>query len=497
MFDDYVHYDGLGLAELVAKGEVHPKEVLEAAIERAEALNPELNAIVTPLYDDARDRAQQHLSGPFAGVPFLLKDVHHALRGTPMSNGSRLHKGEISQLSAEIVRRFLDAGVVIFGKTNTPEYKLSVFTMPEAWGPTRNPWDPTYSPGGSSGGSAAAVAAGIVPMASATDEGGSIRMPASACGMFGLKPSRGRNPIGPDFSWEAEGLSTSGVITRTVRDSAAMLDATEGPEPGSPYAAPGPTGFLAALNERPRQLRVGISTAPDVFGVSMDSACVDAVRIAGVLLQDLGHHVEEVSLPYDEWEVMRAWAVLLTTHTSALVADLEARYGEARVRASLENIPLLLARIGRAMPAQEVGGSRLVARRIGAKLAAFYDDFDVLVTPTLGRAPIPLEQTGPPAAERRLLHFLVSPAAAGLFRIRSFVERVMEAQIEAAARQVLFRTVVANLTGVPAMSVPLHRTENDLPVGVQFLGRYGDEVTLLRLAAQLEQARPWRVAAGT
>jgi amidase len=322
-------------------------------------------------------------------------------------------------------------------------------------------------------------------------------MPASACGMFGLKPSRGRNPIGPDFSWEAEGLSIFGVITRTVRDSAAMLDATEGPEPGSPYVAPGPTGFVAALNEGPRQLRVGISTAPDVFGVSMDSACVDAVRIAGVLLQDLGHHVEEVSLPYDEWEVMRAWAILLATHTSAFVADLEARYGKARVRASLEDIPLLLARIGRAMPAQEVGGSRLVARRIGAKLAAFYDDFDVLVTPTLGRAPIPLEQTGPPAAERRLLRFLVSPAAAGLFRVRSFVERVLEAQIEAAARQVLFRTMVANLTGVPAMSVPLHRTENDLPVGVQFLGRYGDEVTLLRLAAQLEQARPWRVAAGT
>jgi len=176
---------------------------------------------------------------------------------------------------------------------------------------------------------------------------------------------------------------------------------------------------------------------------------------------------------------------------------LEARYGKVRVRASLEDIPLLLARIGRSMPAQEVGGSRLVARRIGAKLAAFYDDFDVLATPTLGRAPIPLEQTGPPAAERRLLRFLVSPAAAGLFRVRSFVERVLEAQIETAARQVLFRTVVANLTGVPAMSVPLHRTENDLPVGVQFLGRCGDEVTLLRLAAQLEQARPWRVAAGT
>ena len=202
---------------------------MEAAIHRAEKLNPALNAIVTPLYDlRSRQRLADDLSGPFAGVPFLLKDAHHALKGTPMSNGSRLHKGEVSQHTAEIVRRFLDAGVVVFGKTNTPEYKLSVFTMPKAWGPTRNPWDTTRSAGGSSGGSAAAVAAGIVPMASATDEGGSIRMPASACGVFGLKPSRGRNPIGPDFSWEYEGQSTSHIVSRTVRDTAAMLDATGG-----------------------------------------------------------------------------------------------------------------------------------------------------------------------------------------------------------------------------------------------------------------------------
>jgi amidase len=205
MFDEYLHYDGLGLAELIAKKEVSPKEVLEAAIFRAEKLNPELNAIVTPLYDYAHERAKQALAGPFAGVPFLLKDAHHALRGTPMSNGSRLHKGEISAFDSEIVRRFLEAGVVPFGKTNTPEYKMSAHTICEAWGATHNPWDVTCSSGGSSGGSAAAVAAGIVPMASATDEGGSIRLPASACGIFGLKPSRGRNPIGPDFGWEFGG----------------------------------------------------------------------------------------------------------------------------------------------------------------------------------------------------------------------------------------------------------------------------------------------------
>ena len=493
MFDDYVHYDGLGLAELIARGEVQPKEVLEAAILRAEKLNPALNAIVTPLYEHAHRRLREDLSGPFRGVPFLLKDAHHALQGTPMSNGSRLHKGEISEHTAEIVRRFLRAGVVVFGKTNTPEYKLSVFTMPKAWGPTRNPWDVTRSAGGSSGGSAAAVAAGIVPMASATDEGGSIRMPAAACGVFGLKPSRGRNPIGPDFSWEYEGQSTSHVISRTVRDSAAMLDATAGTEPGSPYVAPGAGGFLDGLSRDPRQLRVGIATATDVFGVPMEPPSLEAVRQTTSLLSDLGHVVEEVPLPYDEWEVLRASIILGATNTAAVVTGLEARYGPAKVRGSLEEVMLLLAAVGRSLPAEAVGSSRLLGCRVGLALSKFYERYDLLVTPTLGRVPQRLEDAEPKPAEQRLLRFMVSRAAAGLFHLPQLRERVMQAQMQAFSQQVLHRTMVANLTGVPAMSVPLHRTENGLPVGVQFIARFGDEATLLTLAAQLERARPWRV----
>ncbi len=495
MFGDYLHYDALGLAELIRKGDVHPKEVVEAAVLRAEQLNPELNAIVTPLYEQAHVRARKELRGPLAGVPFLLKDVHHALSGTPMSNGSRLHQGEISTFTAEIVRRFADAGLVVFGKTNTPEYKLSVFTVSKAWGATRNPWDATRSAGGSSGGSAAAVAAGIVPMASATDEGGSIRMPASACGVFGLKPSRGRNPVGPDFLWELEGLSTSHVVSRTVRDTAAALDITQGVEPGSPYVAPAPPreGYLKALETDLGQLRVGISTAKRVFGVEMEQGCRDAVRLTASILEDLGHVVEEVELPYDEWEVLRTVVMLMAAHTAVLVRDREADHGRARVRASLEDVTLLLARVGSSLTAEEVVTSRSTARRIGLALARFFDRYDVLVTPTLGRVPVRLEQTEPSPAERRLMRFLVSPAAAGLFRIRRAREGVMDAQLEAFSQQVLHRTMVANLTGVPAISVPLHRTENDLPVGVQFLGKYGDEVTLLRLATQLEQVKPWRV----
>jgi amidase len=493
VFDDYCHYDGLGLAELIRKRELQPTEVLEAAILRAEKLNPELNAIVTPLYDLAHRRAKERLSGPFAGVPFLLKDVHHALEGTPMSNGSRLHLGECSRFTAEIVRRFLDAGVVVFGKTNTPEYKLSAFTVSQAWGATRNPWDATRSAGGSSGGSAAAVAAGIVPMASATDEGGSIRMPASACGVFGLKPSRGRNPVGPDFLWELEGLSTSHVVSRSVRDTAAMLDATEGLEPGSPYAAPGPRAFLSVLDDEVGQLHVGIPTSSDAFGIPAEPGCVDAVRLSARVLEDLGHIVEEVELPYDEWEVLRTVVLLMATNTALLVSRLEAHHGRPRVRGSLEDVTMLLAQLGWALSAEAVAACRLTARRIGAALSRYFERHDLLLTPTLGRVPVPLEQTLPTRSEQRLLRFLVSPAAAGLFRVPRLRERVLDTQLQALAHRVRPRTMVANLTGIPAMSVPMHRTENALPVGVQLLAPYGAEAMLLKLASQLEKANPWRV----
>jgi len=493
MFEDYIHYDGLGLAELIAKGEVTPREVLEAAILRAEKLNPELNAIVTPLYDYAQARVNQPLSGPFAGVPFLLKDAHHALRGTPMSNGSRLHKGEISTFDAEIVRRFLAAGVVVFGKTNTPEYKLSAHTICEAWGATRNPWDVTRSAGGSSGGSAAAVAGSIVPLASATDEGGSIRLPASACGVFGLKPTRGRNPIGPDFGWECAGQSTSHVVSRTVRDSAAMLDATAGSEPGSPFAAPPPDEFLAATTQDPGQLRVGISTAGDAFGLRMDSDCVEAISVAGRLLQGLGHQVDEVSLPYDEWEVFRTWIILAAADTAAVVAKLEAKYGPRKVRDSLEEVVRLLATMGRVMPAEVSATAYHERRALGVALGTFFESYDVLAIPVSGRIPTPLEEAGPSRAESALLELFASPVGARLLRFDRAREAVISGQLERLAEQVMQRTMVANLTGIPAMSVPLHRTANDLPVGVQFLGRFGDEATLFRLAAQLERAKPWRV----
>jgi len=265
---EYEMYDGLGLAALVRKKEVTPGELVREAVRRIEELNPTLNAVVHKLYDpDALLIEGYDLpEGPFRGVPFLLKDVHHALKGAPMSCGSESMKGHISSYNAEIVSRFKRAGVVIIGKTSTPEFKLAAFTEPAAFGPTRNPWNLEYSCGGSSGGSAAAVAARMVPMASGTDEGGSIRIPSSYCGVFGLKPSRGRNPVGPDFAEELGGISTSHVITRSVRDSAAMMDAVTGPEMGTPYSIErNRRPFLEELKENPGQLSIALHH-PSAFG---------------------------------------------------------------------------------------------------------------------------------------------------------------------------------------------------------------------------------------
>ena len=492
MFQEYASYDAIGLATLIRQGEVSPKEVLEAAVLKAESTNPALNAIVSALYDHAHERIDTGaLSGPLAYVPFLLKDVHHALKGTPMSNGSALQKGERSRANAEIVERWLAAGLVVFGKTNTPEFKLSPTTNPAVWGPTRNPWDVVRTPGGSSGGSAAAVAAGIAPLASATDEAGSIRQPAANCGVFGLKPSRGRNPIGPDFRWELAGLSTSHVITRSVRDSAAALDATSGPEVGAPYHCPAPGGFLEALSEPSRKLRVGLCVERQVFGREMDQACIDAVTKAGALLEQLGHEVEEVATPFDEREAMRLCMIRIAVSFSGFAEHLVERYGRGAVLRGFEPLTRFVWSAGKVIPSAMFEGTRVREHDITQSMARFHERYDTLVTPTLGCAPKLIEEADPTAADVRLAGLLASPLVRPVMRLPRVIDRLIDVQVEAMVDRVPYRTSLANLTGQPAMSVPLHWTENALPVGVQFLGRFGSERMLLQLAGQLEVAQPW------
>ncbi|MGB5811094.1 MAG: amidase family protein [Polyangiales bacterium] len=492
MFEDYPKYDAVGLADLIRRKEVAPKEVLEAAILRAETINPSLNAVVVPLYDHALTYIKERVvEGPFAYVPFLLKDVHHALAGTPMSNGSALHRGERSPRSATIVKRWLDAGLVVFGKTNTPEYKLSPATNPRIWGPTRNPWNVTRTPGGSSGGSAAAVAAGIAPLASATDEAGSIRMPAANCGLFGLKPTRGRNPIGPDFRWKLGGFSTSHVISRSVRDSAAALDATSALEPGSPYACEPASGYLDALTEVPVSLRIAISTDAQVLGRRVDAACLDGIRRAGAMLGDFGHHVEDVPLPFDEREVMRLGLILIAANFAEFVDDLAVTYGTRAVVRGLEPINRFIWKAGRAIPADLVQESVARCAAITRAMGEFHRRFDILVTSTQCCPPKRIEEIDPSVTDVRLATLLASPVARPLMSLPGAASKIIDAQLDTLIDRVPYRTTLANLTGQPAMSVPLHVAEGGLPVGIQFFAAVGEDRLLLRLAAQLEEAHPW------
>lgn len=491
-FAEYDQFDGLGLAQLIRDAKVSAKEICEEAIRRAEALNPKINAIILPLYDMAREAVRGQIpDAPFMGVPFLLKDAHHALKGVAMSSGCMALKNYIPDYDAEIVKRFKSAGVNILGKTNTPEFKLAAITEPKAFGPTRNPWNPDYTPGGSSGGSAAAVAARIVPIASATDEGGSIRIPASCCGLFGLKPSRGRNPVGPDFDEEWDGMSHSHVITRTVRDSAAMLDAVCGPENGSPYGiAAQVRPFLEELGLEPGHLRIGFHTQ-SAFGRNVHPECVKAVQQACKLLEGLGHVVEEIQPGYREEDVTLNWTIVMLGNTAALVDKLVLAYGDSRIRQNLELSNYALYKIGRSLKALDFVKAKRKWRQFGVTMAQTMNKYDLILSPTLGEPPVLVGSQKPAKADQFSMKLISSLAGKIILSNQKLTLSILgELMLKTMKGQMPF-TMIANITGQPAMSVPLYWTEQGLPCGVQFIGRFGDEATLLRLAGQLEKAQAW------
>ena len=491
-FAEYEQYDGIGLAELVRNGDIKVTELCEEAISRAEILNPKLNAIITPLYDFARE-ASKHLQtdASFSGVPFLLKDAHHALKGFTMSSGSALLKDYLPENDAEIVRRFKKAGLVIIGKTNTPEFKNGFITEPIAFGNTHNPWNLACTPGGSSGGSAAAVAARIVPLASATDEGGSIRVPASCCGLFGLKPSRGRNPVGPDFYEELDGMSSSHVVTRSVRDSAAILDAVSGTEPGAPYGIIAPERpFLEEIRFDPGNLRIGFHTR-SAFGRDVHPECIRAVEQTCSLLETLGHNVEETVPNYEEEDVVLNWCIVLIGSVAAQIDRLVQIYGQSKVKRGIELQNYALYRVGQQMNALDFVNAKRRWRQLGTIMDQMLNKYDMLLTPTLGEPPVLVGSLQPSTSDRRSMKLISSWAGKIILSNRKLTISIVEEIIQNMMKGQMVFTIIANLTGQPAMSVPLHWTEGGLPCGVQFIGRFGEEVKLLRLAAQLEKAQPW------
>jgi amidase len=470
--------DATGLAELVRTGEVKPTELVDAAVARIEALNPTLNAVIHPRFDQARDEAAGPLpEGPFRGVPFLLKDIICHSAGDPFHEGMRFLK-ELDWRAKDdtyLAAKFKATGLVVLGRTNTPELGIQPTTEPEAYGATRNPWDPTRSPGGSSGGSAAAVAAGMVPAAHANDGGGSIRIPASACGLVGLKPSRGRTSLGPD-GYSVGALAVEHVVCRSVRDAAGLLDATAGRMPGDPYVAPAPKRpFAAEVGTDPGRLRVGLLTFSPSMGGPVDPECVAAATGAAALLESLGHHVEVAHPPGLERPEWGQNFVTLWGAGVALGLETWSRRTGRRIRAEdVEPLTWALAETGDAIGAMALlsahawlsEGNRDVARwwRDGNG-AAEGDEFDLLLTPTLAEPPVPLGTFASPPDN----------PLAGLFRAGAFCPF----------------TPPFNVTGQPAVSLPLHWSPDGLPVGVQLVAAYGAEDVLLRVASQLEEARPW------
>lgn len=485
-FDDYVRRDALGLAALVASGEVSAGELLECAIARAEAVNPRINAIVRPLYDYARRTVSGPLSGPFAGVPFLLKDLMADFAGEPTSGGSRFFTGYVPKSDSELVKRYKAAGLVIFGKTNTPELGLTPFTEPSLYGPTRNPWNLERTPGGSSGGSAAAVAAGIVPMANGGDGGGSIRIPASCNGLVGLKPTRGRIPEGPDRGDSWWGFTSEHVLARSVRDTAAALDASTGADPGCPYfTAPPAAGFLAALREPVGPLRIAFIDQP-LLGRSMHSECRLGLQSTVGLLESLGHTLVEAGPPVPREAFLHNFAILLAADVAATLTLAAEQCGSPLKTGDVEPGTLGFLRIGQAISGEAVARARFFFGSFARQLGRWFEDYDVLLTPTLGRPPFRIGALQPDFGERVQMALLNRLPIAGMVARGELLVKFGEKTFDW-----IPNTPVFNVSGQPSISLPLHWSSDGLPVGMMFTARFADDARLLQLAAQLEQARPW------
>lgn len=490
MFGEYESHDGMGLAELIRRREISAAEVLEAAIARFDAVNPRLNAVIRPLFDLARQEvgaADDVVDGPLAGVPFLIKDLLAQVKGVPTGNGNRLWATRAASDDSELVRRWRAAGLVIVGKTNAPEFGLTPYTEPGANGPTRNPWDLTRTPGGSSGGSAAAVASGMVPIASGGDGGGSIRIPASACGIFGLKPTRGRTPAGPFVGEAWSGFAGEHVLTRSVRDSAAVLDATHGPDRGSPHPLPRYEGkFLDAVQRSPGRLRIAVSREP-MLGKAVAPDVVAAFDTAVKILEDLGHEVVEAAPPVEREAFSMAFLTALAGELRADIEDTAKTFGVKIRPGDYDAASFGMGLLGEGFTASDLITAHRYLTLSARSILGFFEEVDVLMTPVLSTLPVKIGALQPRPIEKTLLKVLGHVGGGRLLKKLGIAE-----QLAAQTFEFIPWTPVFNVTGQPAMSVPIGWSPEGLPIGMHFVGRFADEDTLLSLAGQLEQACPWK-----
>ncbi|GEL21234.1 amidase [Pseudonocardia sulfidoxydans NBRC 16205] len=466
-----IELDAVGQAELVRRGDVTPEELVRSAMSTIERLNPRINAVIHRMFDEGLAAARTAstagaAAGPLHGVPFLLKDLLAEYAGSPYRAGSRFLDGNVSTQDAELTRRYKAAGLIILGKTNLPELAVGPATEPKLFGATRNPWNLHITTGGSSGGAAAAVAAGLVPLAHANDGGGSIRIPASCCGLVGLKPSRGRNPLGPRYGQVWGGLVSEHVVSRSVRDSAAALDATHGPDVGAPYWFENPpTTYLDATARLKRPLSIAF-TEHTYGGNDIHEECRSAVRRAAALCESLGHKVVEARPPIDEDMLFDNFTRMLAVAVAAGLRDVARIKGREPREDEIEPLVWLMARRGEKISGGEYLTAAQDLQAMSRQVAQFHEEFDVMLTPTLGQPPVP---------------------------IGSFVTQPDADPFETRRRMWSFAPFpqLQNATGQPAVSLPLHWTSDGLPVGVQAVARLGEEHVLFGLAGQLEAEAPW------
>jgi amidase len=490
-FDEYRALDATAMVAGVKSGEFSAQELLDAAARRMRVVNPRINAVILDLTAEATQQAAGDLPrGHLAGVPFLVKDMDGALQGHPCTSGSRALANWVPARDSNLFARYRGNGVLFLGKTNCPEFGILAITEPEAHGITRNPWNLDHTPGGSSGGSAAAVAAGIVPVAHGGDGGGSIRIPAAYCGLFGLKPSRGRMPMGPYAREGWNGLALPHVLTRSVRDSALFLEATHGQDLGAPYGEPaGSTRFVAAVRKPPKRLRIGFSRAA-MLSDEVHPDVRPAVDDAASLLEDLGHHVQEVDLRIDVERVTEAYLTITAASVSADVAHTQQQTGAKPRPDMFEQPTWLLSQIGQILSARDLEQALATVNDLTRSVAEQLSGFDMHVSSTTAYPPAQVGELQLSLVERlglttvRRVAAVTGPATDPIYRQAL-------AQIAPESLRRTPNTMVFNMTGQPAMSVPLWWAPSGLPVGVQFAGHLGQETLLLQLAGQLEQARPW------
>lgn len=480
---EYLRYDATALADLIRRGEVTSREVCEAAVERASSVNSSLNAICFPQFSEALAQKFPE-QGVFAGVPLLLKDLAQEQADRPCTYGSRGFKNNIAPQDSEFVRRSREGGLVFLGRTATPEFGLKAITESELWGASRNPWNTKLTPGGSSGGSGAATAAGIVPMAGANDGGGSIRIPAAYNGLFGLKPSRGRISSGPVMGESWTGASSDHVVTRTVRDSAAMLDVLSGSASGDPFVIPAPSvAYADLMQQSPGSLKIGVFTASP-YDTQVAPECVTAVEETARILENLGHKVEYARPEFDGMALARCYLGLYFGEVSAMMAKAKAQLGASDSDFELDT--RLIGMLGNTMPLSDYVLRRQQWNEFARALGAFFGGYNLYLCPTTGQMPARIGELETPA-HLKLAAKLMLTLKAGRMVHRS-------GQVDQMAMESLARTPftqLANLTGTPAMSVPMHWTAEGLPVGVQLGAPHGGEKVLLQLAAQLEEAASW------